>query len=805
MIIPLAFLFAFAAATAAHAAVDFNREVRPILSDTCFRCHGPDEAGRKARLRLDVRDSALAPAKSGLLPIVPGKPAESELIARLTDAHEPMPPVDSGKKLSAAQIDTLRRWVAEGAPYAPHWSFVPPVQSRVPASAGHPIDAFVRAALAKHNITPAPAADPATLLRRVSLDLTGVPPTLAELDAFLADKSPGAYERAVDRLLASPRYGERMAVDWLDAARYADTNGFFRDAGRQAWPWRDWVINAFNRNLPFDQFATEQLAGDLLPSPTLDQKIATGFNRNHTTSNESGIIDEEYRVEYVADRLETTGTVFLGLTLGCARCHDHKYDPISQRDYYSLFAFFNNTVESGLVKTEDPPPTMDVTTPAQHAEAERLGAVRKAAESAFAASTKPLAGEMAGWEKEAAAAELRPPARGLITHVDFEPEPAADSSGSPAPERTPALREVGNLYRVAGLAGQGGSFDGMQHAELPGNLPIASDRPFTVGIWLKGTGSLNGVMAKTDSETERRGFEVIWNKGWIKVNLVNRWVASAIEIQTKDAMKGRDWNHVIVSYDGSGRASGFKIFTEGTEAVLEVTRDNLAGPTANTAPLKIGRRDSGLGFNGQLDEFRLYDRAINAEEARAWYWAERLQAPLATTPAKRDARQKALVLDYYVERHGRADARAARAALAAARTTEENYRATLPKTLVMHELEKRRDTHVLMRGQYDQHGVVVTPDTPAALPAFPADAPRSRLGLAQWITSPANPLTARVAVNRFWQKFFGEGLVTTPNDFGAQGDLPAHPELLDWLAAEFARTWDMKALARVIVTSATYR
>jgi hypothetical protein len=438
-------------------------------------------------------------------------------------------------------------------------------------------------------------------------------------------------------------------------------------------------------------------------------------------------------------------------------------------------------------------------------EAELLGAARKAAEAAFAAATKPLAPEMAAWERDAAAAELRPPARGLLAHVDFEPEAAADSSGSAKPARTPALHEQGNIYRVAGLAGQGGSFDGMQHAELPGDLPIAADRPFTVGIWLKGTGSLNGVMAKTDSEAERRGFEVIWSKGWIKVNLVNTWVASAIEIQTKDAMKGRDWNHVIVSYDGSGRASGFKIFTDGAEAALEVTRDNLAGPTANTAPLKLGRRDSGLGFNGQLDEFRLYDRAIGAEEARAWFWAERLHTPLATDPAKRDARQKALVLDYYVERHGRADSRAARTALAAARTTEDNYRAALPKTLIMHEAEKRRDTHILMRGQYDQHGVAVTADTPAALPAFPADAPRNRLGLAQWITSPANPLTARVAVNRFWQKFFGEGLVATPNDFGAQGDLPTHPELLDWLAAEFARTWDMKALVRLIVTSATYR
>ncbi len=806
-------LFASAAASAAGAAqppVDFNRDVRPILADNCFKCHGPDEHAREARLRLDDRAVATKPAKSGLVPIVPGHPGDSELVARLTDRDEPMPPADSGKKLTPAQIATLRQWVAEGAAYAPHWSFVPPTAAALPSvrNAAWPrnaLDRFVLAHLEARQLAPSAEADRPTLLRRVSLDLTGLPPTLAELDAFLADRAPDAYERAVDRLLASPRFGERMAVDWLDAARYADTNGFFRDAGRQAWPWRDWVVAAFNRNLPYDRFIVDQLAGDLLPAPTLEQKIATGFNRNHTMSNESGLIDEEYRVEYVADRLETTATVFLGLTVGCARCHDHKYDPISQRDYYQLFAFFNNTVESGLLKADDPPPVMDVTTPAQQAEAARLAAARKTAESAFAATARALAPEIAEWEASAARGELHAPASGLLAHVDFEPEAAADSAGAASPPRAPGLNEQGNLPRVAGLAGQAGSFDGMQHAELPGDLPIAADRPFTVGLWLKASGSLNGVLAKTEPEHERRGFEVVWMKGWLHVNLINRWVASAIEVQTKEPMKGRDWNHVVVSYDGSGRASGFHIFTDGVEAPFEIKRDNLSGPTANPAPLKIGRRDSGLGFYGQLDEFRLFDRALGAAEVRAWYWADRLHTPLAMQPEKRDARQKAMLVDYYVERHGQPAARAAAARLAEARTAEENHRGTLPKTLVMHEVEKRRATHVLMRGQYDQPGLAVEAGVPAVLPPLPGDAPRNRLGLAQWLVSPGHPLTARVAVNRFWQAFFGEGLVATPNDFGAQGDPPSHPALLDWLAADFARTWDPKALCRLIVTSATYR
>ena len=795
-------------AAEAAAPIDFNRQIRPILSDNCFQCHGPDEGSREANLRFDLREAALQPAKSGGVAIVPGDPARSELILRVTDEHEAMPPAETGKKLKPAEVALLRQWIAEGAPYAPHWAFVPPVATLPPAPARgawgrNEIDRFVLARLEQEKLRPAAEADKATLLRRVSFDLTGLPPAVEALDAFLADPRPDAYERVVERLLASPHFGERMATDWLDAARYADSNGFFRDNTRQIWPWRDWVIQAFNRNQPFDQFTIEQLAGDLLPNPTPAQRIATGFNRNHMVTGETGVIDEEYRFEYVADRLETTSTVWLGLTVACARCHDHKYDPISQRDYYQLFAFFNSGVEKGTIAPDDPPPVMDVTSPEQKLELDRLSAARRVAEESFAQRANPLQPRMVAWEASAAV-ELQPPRQGVIAQVDFEPEGAKEpGSGHPA---GPRAAEKGAVYFQPGLVGQSAMFDGMQHLELPADTPIVADRPWTVGLWVKPSTSLVGVMSKIEPTGDRRGFELIWAKGQLQINLVDRWVVSAIELTTRDPIKRIDWNHVVISYDGSRRAAGVKVYADGLEVPLIVVRDSLQGPITNREPLRIGRRDSGLGYYGQLDEFRLLDRAVTATEARSWYWSDRLQGILALDTTKRDARQKKLLLDYFVERHADDATRAAHRVAAARREDEDAYRARLPKTLVMQEVASPKPTHLLKRGQYDAPGELVQADVPGALSPWPAEAPRNRLGLAQWLVSPAHPLTARVAVNRLWLQCFGEGIVPTLNDFGLQGELPSHPELLDWLAVRFASDgWNVKEMLRLLVTSATYR
>ena len=780
----------------AEPAPDFNRDVRPILSNHCFHCHGPDAGSREAGLRFDV------PEPDGGFAFVPGRVDQSEAFKRIasTDPDEQMPPPHVNKPLSAAQVAVLQRWVAAGAPYQAHWSLVAPKAAEPPAVARvewarNTIDRFVLAGLERTGLQPAPEAAPHELLRRVTLDLTGLPPTPAELDAFLADKSPDAYARVVRRLLASPHFGERMALDWLDLARYADTNGYFGDATRQIWPWRDWVVQSFNRNLPFDQFTVDQLAGDLLTAPTPEQRIATGFSRNSMVNNESGAIDEEFRVEYVAERTETVGTVWLGLTVGCARCHDHKYDPISQKDFYQLYAFFNHSPEKGLVTQDNPPPEMDVATPAQRAELTALTAARRDAETALTATAARTRDAMMAWE-QTATHELAPPDRNLSLHARFEPD-------------MPGLEEKGSVtFTDEGLLGRAAVFDGMQHLEAPGAPPFAAEKPWSVGLWLQPTGSLSGVLARIEPAGRRRGFEIVWQKGRFQINLVSQWGASAIELVTREPVRpaAGDWQQLIVSYDGSSHATGFRVYLDGGPVAFNIVRDRLDGPTENAEPLRLGRRDSGLGFYGRLDELRLLTRAVDDADASAWYWSDRLRGPLARTQESRTPRDRQYLLDYYLARHGDTAARAVRTDVQAARAAETNYRARLPKTLVMQDLSEPRPTHLLKRGKYDDPGERVAADVPAALPPLPTDTPRNRLGLARWLVSRENPLTARVAVNRLWMQAFGEGLVRTPNDFGVQGEHPTHPELLDWLAVRFMDSgWDLKALIEVIVTSATYR
>lgn len=550
---------------------DFGREIRPILADNCFACHGPDAGKRQAGLRLDTRDDATKTLASGKIAIVPGKPESSELVNRIQQhGGEVMPPKESLKHLTERQKGKLIAWIAAGAEYQPHWSFVTPTRPAIPKTHNPDwtrgsLDRFVLARLDQAHLLPSREADRPTLLRRVTLDLTGLPPSLDELTDFLADQSPNAFERVVDRLLASPRYGEHMARDWLDHARYADTHGYFTDHERFMWKWRDWVIEAFNLNLPFDQFTLEQLAGDLLPNASIDQRIATGFNRNHMITEETGVIPEEYRTEYVADRVRTTAAVWMGLTAGCAQCHDHKFDPLTQREFFQLFAFFNNLPEAGI----------------------------------------------AGGKQKNAAPELR----------------------LPSPEQS------------------------------------------------------------------------------VRLNNLAREIAD-------------------------------------TEAAL-----------------------SGLS----------------------------LEIPSALQPVL-ESRKAAL------------------------RDNERQLLALIPTTMIMQEQASVRDTFILMRGQYDQPGEKVTAGVPSFLPPLSADTPRNRLGLARWLIDPRHPLTARVAVNRIWRQLFGQGIVSTVEDFGLQGEFPSHPELLDWLAVEFVQAsasdiptssapgssfrvphWDMKRLQRQIVSSATYR
>ncbi|MSR57398.1 MAG: DUF1553 domain-containing protein [Planctomycetaceae bacterium] len=774
--------------------ISFNRDVRPILAEHCWRCHGLDEKARRSGLRLDDRELALRRADSGVAAIVPGKPDESELIERISSDDEQlrMPPIGSPRRLSEKETRVLRQWIAEGAQYQRHWAFEPLVKPAVPFTDGatNPIDAFVAVTLQEQGLEFALEADRETLLRRISFDLTGLPPALDDLTR--AESEP--YEQTVDRLLSSPHFGERMAVDWLDAARFADTDGYFGDKPRQMWLWRDWVIDALNRNMPFDQFTIEQLAGDLLPDRTISQVIATGFNRNHMSNNETGIIDEEYRVEYVIDRVDTTMSTWLGLTVGCAQCHDHKYDPISQREYYQLFAFFNNVSENGLLVGQDPPPRISVPTEMQQRQLNERAAATTDAVKAFEPLKATAASELAMRETDVERALPSAPAESIVLHTSFD---------GLLDDR---IRHIGTtLQQAPGIRSQAAKFDATQHLEC--HLPeFSADGLWTIGFWLVPDGSLSCPVSKIEPHGDRRGIEVLWQKGRLVVNLVHRWGASAIEVATREPTISKQWHQVVVSYDGSQTARGLRVFVDGANAPVDVRRDSLTGTVATDQPLRIGRRDEGLGFYGLLDELRIVSREVPSDDAANWFRGERIRGILEVATGQRSARDAEILLDDYIDRTPDQGCRDARDAVRHARQAEQEMRASIPLALVMEELSPPRQTHLLERGQYDKPGEVVEPGTPAALSAWPDGESRNRLGFARWLVARDNPLTARVAVNRLWRGCFGEGLVRTMNDFGTKGESPTHPALLDYLAATFRDGgWDVKGLLRLIVTSRAYR
>ncbi|MGE0607816.1 MAG: DUF1553 domain-containing protein [Pirellulales bacterium] len=791
---------------AAEEPMAFNRDVRPILSEHCWRCHGPDERARQAGLRLDARAPALLPAESGATAIVPGQPDQSELLSRISshDQALQMPPPDAPRRLTETEIDTLRQWIAQGANYQRHWSFEPIVSPAVPAlspqerepAIANPIDSFVVARLQQRGLGFSPEADPATLLRRVSFDLTGLPPTPDDLRR--CQEGSESYQQAVDRLLASPHFGERMAVDWLDAARYADTDGYFGDKPRQMWLWRDWVIAAFNANMPFDQFTVEQLAGDLLPGATTAQRIATGFNRNHMSNDETGIIDEEYRVEYVVDRVETTTAAWLGLTVGCAQCHGHKYDPISQREYYQLFAFFNNVPEQGLLLGSNAPPRISVPSPEQQRQLAESSTAAAEAASKFAPLKETAAAELAAREDDVLSS-LPPLPGDALLHETFD-SPAEESLTNEAPRR------IGTTIQTSpGIRGQAGKFDATQHLEFQ-PPSFSADGPWTIGLWLAPDSSLGCLLSKIEPEGDRRGLEVLWQKGRCTVNLVHQWGTNAVELVTRHAVSSQQWHQLVVAYDGSRQAAGLLLYIDGQPAAVDIRRDALSGTIHTSQPLRIGRRDEGLGYYGLLDEPRILAAAISPAEAAGWYRGERLRGVLEIAADQRSANQAELLLDDYIDTACPPETRQARDAVRQISRAVQQLRDAIPLALVMDELSPPRPTHILDRGQYDKPGAPVQPAVPAALSPWPANAPRNRLGFAQWLVAADNPLTARVAANRLWRQCFGEGLVRTVNDFGTQGEPPTHPELLDYLAAEFRDNgWNVKRLLRLIVTSQTYR
>ncbi len=802
----LACLAAPAAGGDVPATVEYNRDVRPILSDTCYHCHGPDAARRKADLRLDSEAGARQA-------VVPGDPGRSELIRRITstDDAERMPPPRSGGKLTPRQIELLRRWVVQGAKWQKHWAFLPPVRPPLPAVQDprwvrNGIDAFILDRLEREGLRPSPEADGVTLLRRAALDLTGLPPTPAEVDAFLADTSAGAYERAVDRLLASPRYGERMAARWLDAARYADTNGYQSDGERSMWRWRDWVIDAFNANMPFDRFTVEQIAGDLLPSPTLAQRIATGFNRNHRGNGEGGVIPEEYAVEYVVDRVDTTCTVWLGLTLGCARCHDHKYDPFRQKEFYQLFAYFNNVPERGkAIKYGNSPPYIKAPTPEQQRQVENLDRRLREAEAAFGRQRPALDAAWHAWEKAHPALPPTPwsPAQGLIAHYPLD----GDACDGVLAARAGKFLDGTPAY-VSGRKGRAADFDGRRFLEAGDAGPFGFYDKFSLAAWIRPQGPHGGVIVSRMTDAPQAdGYSLHLVAGRLQVNLVKRWLDDALRVETEQPLPSDRWHHVLMTYDGSRVAAGIKVYVDGRPVPLRVLLDDLNQSFQTKEPLRIGGgAGPGGRFHGAIQDVRVYDEALSPEAAEIVATPEGIDEILAIPADRRTPAQAHKLRAWFLEKQAPEAIRRAAHEVDRLRRQRAALWESIPTTMVMEEMPRPRETHVLLRGVYDRPGEKVSPGVPAVLAPLPKDAPNNRLGLARWLVDPANPLTARVAVNRWWQMYFGTGLVKTVEDFGSQGEWPTHPELLDWLATEFVRSgWDVKALQRLIVTSATYR
>ncbi len=777
-------------AAAEPAPVDFNRTIRPILSGICFKCHGPDHEVRKAGLRLDLRESALQKLESGDRAIVPGKPDESELVRRIlsTDDSERMPPPGNQHQLTNKDKAALRQWVAEGAEYRQHWSFQKVQRPALPTVkqttwAKNAIDRFVLARLEAVGLKPSAEADRTTLIRRVTLDLTGLPPTPQEVDEFLADQRPDAYERVVDRLMSTSQYAERMTVDWLDAARFADTNGYHIDNGRDMSRWREWVIAAFADNKPYDQFTVEQLAGDLLPNATLSQKIASGFNRNHMINFEGGAIPEEYHMAYIVDRVNTTGTVFMGLTVGCAQCHDHKYDALTQKEYYQLYAFFYNVPENGLDgRTGNAVPLVKAPTAEQQKRIDEIQTQAEAIELRLASPQPEIDAAQQKWESQAIAQTA------AVKWTTLDPTEMTSAGGAtlekdkdgsikvtgpnPAKE-TYTIQALPKLDQVTGIR-----LEVLPDPSLKGNGPGRSE---------------NGNIVLTEARLQIAGAS----------GMPLKWLSATADFS-------QDTFPIANAIDQNPK-SGWAIFPEVGKphtAILELA-----------SPLKLPLETAlivTLDFQSQFAQHQAGRFRTSVTDAANPHGAsqlpENIRQIVALDAAARTKDQQAALRTYY-RANVSPEARKWQAELTALRDQRAAIDKVVPSAMVMQEMTPARETRLLIRGQYDKKGDTVAAAVPASLPQLPKDAPANRLGLAQWLVSPEHPLMSRVTVNRYWQLVFGSGLVKTSDDFGSQGDVPSHPELLDWLAAEFmqptdpqpAAKWDVKALLRLMVTSATYR
>ena len=785
--------------------LDYNIHVKKILSDKCFSCHGPDTKKQKADLRLDLADAAYNKVtESGLKAIKPSAIAASEVAHRIlsNDKEYTMPTPASHLSLSTEEKAILLKWIDQGAAYKPHWAFVAPEKTGLPevkqeSWVKNDIDRFVLNRLEKEGIAPSAEADKETLIRRVSFDITGLPPAIAEIDAFVKNTRPDAYEKMVDHFLASPRYGERMAAYWLDVARFADSHGYLDDKHRDASPWRDWVINAYNKNLPYDKFITWQLAGDLLPKPTQEQILATGFNRNQKQNSEAGIIPEEFRVEYNIDRTNTLGSAMMGLTVGCAKCHDHKYDPISQKDYYSLFAFFNSTFELGSSNYGDnnlvPGPTLLLT--------------KKEDEEKIAALSRLIQTLQQQQKNGAAEKPEQSLAEKAIASISFDKATRIKTNTGKSIETVPAMRNTVNPLLSAKVSGEKTVKGVAGNALLLDEETLVNFAPFQIGfferyepfsfsIWVKLPKTYGESAILHQSDPRRYGFQgydLLLKNNQVNFRLMHAFPHDAISVFTQQTLDTGKWYHIAVSYDGSSSAKGVSIYVNGTAAVTTTEYDNLRKniqphpnihKVAGFTGLSFGARVLERTMKGAaLDEFCLFNNTLDAAEA-SWLFHNKA---VNFTAGNKAVKKPADTL------------------MAVRRQLDDLYDSTR-EVMVMGDLPHPRTTRVLLRGVYDNYGDTVAPGTPKSILPFPGGLPKNRLGLAQWLLLPDHPLTARIAVNRIWEMYFGRGLVKTSDDFGNQGEMPSHPALLDYLAIRYReKGWNTKDLQKYILMSATYR
>jgi Protein of unknown function (DUF1553)/Protein of unknown function (DUF1549)/Concanavalin A-like lectin/glucanases superfamily/Planctomycete cytochrome C len=793
--------------------LQFNRDIRPILLDACYACHGPDSAARKADLRLDDREAAIDAGA-----IVIGDADESELIRRILseDPDEIMPPPEQKKPLSPQQKQTLVRWIAEGGEYQQHWSYIAPVRSEIPSPAigfedwpRNEIDNFILATLLKNGLRPAEEADRRLLARRVSLDITGLPPAPELVEAFANDDSADAYEKLVDALLESPDWGEHRARYWLDYARYADTHGIHFDNFREMWSYRAWVIRAFNQNMPFDQFTVENLAGDLLPNPTLDQRIASGFNRCNMTTNEGGIIDEEYAVLYTRDRTETTAQVWMGLTAGCAVCHDHKFDPLTQSEFYQLAAFFNNTtqaVRDGNVK--DTPPIIVVPAADDRERFTTLPDIIKVAQGAVDLRKREARSEFNSWLTTDRPQLIDRPlhseplhfhatldeGKGKLIQVQLDKEtrriPISESTSWQDGPFGAALAVQGSVCQIPEV----GDFDG--------------DQPFACAAWINvpANDGHGAICARMDDPPGYQGWDFWMQQRRVGMHIISSWPDRGLKVVSKEQVPANEWVHVAASYDGSQSAAGVRIYINGKLQKTNVENNKLRQHSIRTkVPFRIGQRNAGSGFTGAIQDLRVFSRALDPATVDGLASTRRIMQLLARTPTNRTPEEVADVFQFWLNQFD-LDYRSKRDAKLSLETELETIKARGTIAHVMQEKSEAPHAFFLERGEYDRRGEKVEPGTPEALPSFPNDAPANRLGLARWLVSDEHPLTSRVTVNRLWQEIFGMGLVRTSGDLGVSGELPSHPELLDWLAVDFRESgWDVKRLVKLIVMSGTYR